>query len=266
MKATEPAKKRIEDHSKQAFTLHELLVVMFTVAILALLAVRGMAQAAKQAPRIQCADNLKQVSAAFRIWAGSHSDRYPQQVSTTQGGAMINGLPVIPSNTYTVFGAMSNELVTPNVVFCPTDTWRRAATNFISRGRTNGDFYSLNVSYCVGRDAYQTVPQMFLSGDRNIYGNANSTNPPTESVLGSYGNSPSSPSSAGNLVALGTNVNSTLSPPPVGFTDKMHRQAGNMALTDGSVQRFSSANFYAARAQTGDLTVAAPGQNSLLFP
>jgi prepilin-type N-terminal cleavage/methylation domain-containing protein len=251
--------KRIEDHSQQAFTLHELLVVMFAVAVLALLAVRGMAQAAKQAPRIQCADNLKQVSAAFRVWAGDHSDRYPQRVSTTQGGAMINGAAVLSPNTYTIYQCMSNELATPSIVVCPSDGERTPATNFLA-----GAFNNLKVSYWVGRDAYQTMPQMFLSGDRNVYGNAAAANSPSALVLSSYGNSPSF--LAGSLVALGTNVSSTLNPPPVGFTDRMHGRAGIVAMADGSVQQFTSLRFYAARAKTGDTAAYAPGQNTILFP
>ena len=257
--------KCIKNYNKQAFTLHELLVVMIVVAGMALLAVQSMAQVAKKSPRIYCANNLKQISTAFRVWAGNHTDRYPQQVSNAQGGAMIFGAAVLPSHTYTVFQVMSNELITPKIVVCPSDGERNATTNFVNlAGR--GNFNNLAVSYWVGRDAHQTMPQMFLTGDRNVYGNSASTNSPTVAVLSGYGNSPYSPSLAGSLVAIGTNASSTLNPPPIGFTDKMHGKAGNVAMADGSVQQFSSLRFYSARAQTGDPTGTAPGQNTILFP
>jgi hypothetical protein len=39
-------------------------------------------------------------------------------------------------------------------------------------------------------------------------------------------------------------------------------------MADGSVQKFSSSKFYAARGQTGDTTGTppGPGQNTILFP
>ena len=257
--------KHIENRNQQAFTLHELLIVMIVVAGMAFLSVQAMAQVAKKSPRIYCANNLKQISTAFRVWAGSHSDRYPQWVSSAQGGAMINGAAVLPGNTYTIYQCMSNELVTPKIVVCPSDGERNATTNFLSIAG-KGAFNNLTVSYWVGRDADQTMPQMFLSGDRNVYGNAASVPGPTAAILAGYGNSPMSPSLAGALVALGTNVNSTLNPRPVGFTDRMHRQAGNVAMADGSVQQFTSMRFYSARGQTGDTSIVAPGQNTILFP
>ena len=257
--------KRTKNNNKQAFTLHELLVVAIVVLGMALLAVQSMAQVAKKSPRIYCANNLKQISTAFRVWAGSHTDRYPQKVSTASGGAMINGASVLPGNTYTVFQVMSNELVTPKTMVCPSDGERNATTNFLNQ-TGKGAFNNLTVSYWVGRDADQTMSQMLLSGDRNVYGNSATVASPSAVILASYGNSPVTPSLAGALIAIGTNANSTLNPPPVGFTDKMHRQAGNVAMADGSVQQFTSLRFYSARAQAGDTTAYAPGQNTILFP
>jgi prepilin-type N-terminal cleavage/methylation domain-containing protein/prepilin-type processing-associated H-X9-DG protein len=255
----------IENQTQRAFTLHELLIVILVVAGMALLAVQAMAQVAKRSPRIQCANNLMQISIAFRVWAGNHLDRYPQMVSSAQGGAMINGAAILPINTYIIFQVMSNELNTPKIVVCPSDGERNATTNFLNvAGR--GNFNNLTVSYWVGRDADQTTPQMFLAGDRNVYGTSASVPGPTPAVMAGYGNSPPSGMLSGSLVAIGTNVNSTLNPRPVGFTDRMHRQAGNVAMADGSVQQLTSLRFYAARSQTGDTTILAPGQNTLLFP
>lgn len=257
----QPDMRLTDNHTQRAFTLHELLIVIIVVAGMALLAAQAMAQVAKRSPRIQCANNLMQISVAFRVWAGNHLDRYPQQVRIAYGGAILNGAAVLPSYTYTVFQVMSNELVTPKIVICPSDGERNATTNFLNQtGR--GDFNNLRVSYWVGSDASQAAPQMFLSGDRNVYGNSASSVSPTAAVLATYGNSPASPSLAGALVSLGTNASSTLNPPPVGFTDKMHHQAGNVAMADGSVQQLTSLRFYAARALTGDTT----GQNTILFP
>ena len=254
-----------DNQTQQAFTLHELLIVMIVVVGIALLAVQGMAQVAKRSPRIQCANNLRQISVAFRIWSGNHLDRYPHEVSTVSGGARINGAGINPTRTYTIYQCMSNELVTPKIVVCPSDGERNATTNFLMLTGI-GDFNNLRVSYWVGRDTGRTTPRMFLTGDRNVYGNVASVASPAASILNSYGNSPESPNPLGAGVAIGTNASSTLNPPPVGFTDKMHHQAGNAAMADGSVQQLTSLRFYAARAQTGDPTAYAPGQNTILFP
>lgn len=60
-------------------------------------------EAQQQAERIQCADNLKQLGLAMRIWAGDNNDKYP-----------------------TSLVVMSNELSSVKVLICPSDKSRQS--------------------------------------------------------------------------------------------------------------------------------------------
>ena len=120
---------------KKGFTLIELLVVIAIIAILAAMLLPALAAAKRKAQKINCVNNLKQVTLAFRIWEGDNGDKYPTALSSSQGGAMeyvmnINQTTIPAPAFFSVpylFSVMSNELSTPKVVFCPSDSSRRRA-------------------------------------------------------------------------------------------------------------------------------------------
>ena len=98
---------------------------------------------------------------------------------------------------------------------------------------------------------------MIVSGDRNIYGPTTGTNSHS-----GYGNSPINGSGA--CVVFGTNL-PTNEPLRVGWTARIHRNQGNVAFADGSVQQFGSRQLVQAFNDTGD-TNTVPGANVILFP
>src|SRR5450759_4744363 len=159
--------KKILKQTK-AFTLIELLVVIAIIAILAALLLPALAAAKRKAQRINCISNIKQVGIAFRLWEGDNGDRYPMAVQTLFNGAKekiysASGLAPAGYGLTNVFVVMSNELSTPKILLCPSDSTRNAQTNFAAL-----TYNDQNMSYFVCGDAAETYPQMILDGDRNI--------------------------------------------------------------------------------------------------
>lgn len=189
---------------ESGLTYIELMVVMIIIGIAALILLPALTYRARprtRSPRINCVNNLKQIGVAFRTWALDHGESYPMRVSVTNGGTMET-----VAQAYRSFQVMSNELSTPKVLLCPAEKRRYVATNFL------GDLANAKISYFVGVDATQEMPQMFLAGDRNI---TNATG-----VKASF-------------LDLTTNE-------LAGWTHEFHEQQGNIGLADGSVQQFSS--------------------------
>lgn len=151
---------------ESAFTLVELLVVIGIIATLASLLLPALAQAKSRAKRIQCVSNLRQTGLAWRLWALDHDNRFPWQVSTADGGSLER------RNAWQHFAVASNELVTPVVLLCPSDTRKPAQHWGQSPGGMGwpGTGQNNALSYLAGLDATEARTSAFLSADRNITG------------------------------------------------------------------------------------------------
>ncbi len=251
---------------KKAFTLIELLVVIAIIAILAAMLLPALAAAKKKAQKIACVNNVKQVMLSVKLWAGDNSDRYCTQVGTASGGAseyLSHGgaALVSPVNPAMAFMVMSNELGTPKVCYCPSDSYHANPANSFSYTANPVAFVLCTaptattkagasaggaLSYFINGDASESDPQMIVTGDANLgsaslaaansaanYGFiATAAAPQTASI--SY----SATMTAASMAAATTAWAWT--------TGEMHQKSGNIGLSDGSVQSVSIANLHTA--------------------
>jgi prepilin-type N-terminal cleavage/methylation domain-containing protein/prepilin-type processing-associated H-X9-DG protein len=185
----------------RAFTLVELLIVIFLLAMLAAIILPESHGGSVKAKRIFCVNNLRQIGLAYRIWANDNGGKYPMDVSATNGGTM--NLVTDEKNAWLNYLVISNELTTPKLLYCPADTNGFVATTFSS------GFDNRNVSYFVGLNADTNHTQAFLAGDDNF-------------EIGGV------PVKSG-LLEISSNM-------PIAWSAARHKFGGNIGLADGSVQ------------------------------
>merc|ERR1711991_641112 len=137
----------------------------------------ALAKAKAKAQKIKCVNNLKNIGLAFRIFATDNGDLYPMQVPDDQGGsASAVDRRTGAGQVWRHFLSLSNELSTPKIVLCPSDGLGRIESTTWNTNRVRGTRDNVqeafnrnqNISYFVGFEADETLPQSMLSGDRNM--------------------------------------------------------------------------------------------------
>jgi hypothetical protein len=212
-------KCKLSNQSCKAITRKEVIVVIAVLVVGATMLLPWGAKCHCKSNRISCVNNLKQITTFLRIWAGEHNDRFPMQVSSREGGTLefANGPEV-----FRHFQIMSNEVgMATKVMFCPSDTKRKAAESF-----SNG-FDNRTLSYFIGIDANDNFPTMLQAGDRNLSDNDQMQR---------------------GLFARSTNHS-------VRWTKDMHNAessaGGNILMGDGSVQQVTTKSLQSYWENTG---------------
>lgn len=194
MKLTRP------DNQQTGMTMIELVCVIAVLAILTGLLLPAGHGCKEKAPMTACVNNLRQVTLGQLIWVNDHpSTNHP----ASDGGF---GRLLTPDDIASYYKTLSNELLSPKILTCPSDT-RKPVDDFRSL-TTNHLSYFLNMD---ARSATET--ETAINGDRHI----------------SF-----TPLPLGQTVTLTPNLS-------MQWTKKLgHGDVGNVALVDGSAQKTSS--------------------------
>ncbi len=200
----------------RAFSRIELLSICAALGLLALLVAPTLAANKTDSERLLCFNNLRLIGRAVHMWGGDHEQQTPWRTPVADGG-LLPASGARPGNAFFEFAFLSNQLVTPKILACPSDAGVRRAADFVEFGALG--YRNNAVSYVLGLESVGNSANSWVSGDRNLGG-----------VPGGSGCS-----------SRVNNVNGIISPlnnsPNIAWTNGVvHSEFGHILLMDGSVE------------------------------
>ena len=133
--------------------------------------------------------------------------------------------------TWQHFLSISNELVTPKILHCPSDGTRQTASDFSTSATGLRTLKNAVISYAVGSGAGPERPAAHLAADRNL--------------LGRDGQGCGPAAIFGFITRLKVGDNPR-------WDNTLHLNAGNLVLADGSAHQFTQAGLANQMANNGD--------------
>ena len=209
--------------TSQAFTRIELVAVLAALALLGLVALPLLAATRADSERAGCFNNLRQLGRGVLLWGNDHDDRPPWRTFVSQGGTQPDtGLKA--ALVWTELITLSNQLITPRVLACPSDPGVKIASSWggAAGGLASTGFRNNAISYFVSYHSLPHLPRSVVTGDRDFTPSSFST------VSCSYG-----PNNASAVQSFGGF--------PTGWTNALHSSAGHLLFMDGSVSFVNSA-------------------------
>ncbi len=96
-----PDRDQMATHKKSGFTLIELLVVIAIIAILMAILMPALNRVREQGKRVACLNNLKQLTAAWIMYADENNDKIPSAGPTKATSTSETGWTRAPGDTPT---------------------------------------------------------------------------------------------------------------------------------------------------------------------
>lgn len=201
-----------------AFTRTELLAVSAALLLIALAVAPAAVSTKSDSGRLICFNNLRLVGRGVQTWSGDHNQQFSWRTLQSDGGTMREaGTSLKPGNAWFEYVYLSNELVTPKILACPSDSGVKQAKDwyeFISAA-----FRANSVSYALSLDGSMDAPRTWLTADRHFRAEL------ATSLCSAR---------AHNIHQISTLVAPSNS--LVGWTNAVHGTFGNVLTTDGTVE------------------------------
>ncbi len=145
----------------RGLTLVELVEVIGVIAVLGALLLPALSFGNPMKNWLVCSHNQRQIALSFMMWKGDNNEKYPWQISTTNGGTMeLSDRGYVAPN----FNILSNCIGQPYIFLCRSD---KVKTNASKRTPLNNQ----NISYFVELDAGTNNNVSILTGDRHLLAN-----------------------------------------------------------------------------------------------
>ncbi len=244
-----------------AFTWIEMMVVIVCVVLVGFFIIVPIFSTPPKAPRINCVNNLKNIGLSWRIYSTDNNGLYPWWADATNrpacvstNYALVPGAALGPAQgVAAIFALVTNELSTPKILLCPSDTTRfplKTKTFAFLMAPAQNPVRDRAISYFIGTSANEEEPQSILGGDRNLAGGPFSADPNTP------------PSQVALRLPWATATNTAAMKSAV-WTQAIHQGAGNLLLGDGSVQQVTSGRM---RDQFRDAALSTDSDLNFIWP